>query len=87
MHGAGWIDGGLAVSLDKFAFDLGQLEAFTRTLHGPAAPRADRIPDSADWAARLATFEAPPMDPGLREAIDAFILRRSAELADVDLYA
>ncbi|MBL8093656.1 MAG: trimethylamine methyltransferase family protein [Anaerolineales bacterium] len=87
MHTAGWIDGGLTVSLDKFAFDLGQLEAFTTTLQGPAAPRAVRYPDSADWAARLATFEAPPMDPGLREAIDAFILRRSAELADVDLYA
>ncbi len=87
MHAAGWIDGGLTVSLDKFAFDLGQLEAFTTTLPGPAAPRPDRIPDKADWAARLATFEAPPMDPGLREAIDAFVLRRSAELADVDLYA
>ncbi|MFT5506216.1 MAG: trimethylamine--corrinoid protein Co-methyltransferase, partial [Gammaproteobacteria bacterium] len=31
------------------------------------------------WKKALADFEPPPMDPGVREALDSFIERRTAE--------
>lgn len=41
-----------------------------------AAARATRI-----WQERLASFEPPPLDPGIREALDAFTSRRKHEIA------
>lgn len=46
------------------------------TEHGArtATERAHEI-----WKRKLAEFEAPPIDPGISEALDAFAARRSAE--------
>ncbi len=40
-----------------------------------AAVRATRI-----WQERLASFTPPPLDPGIREALDAFVARRKREI-------
>ncbi len=39
-----------------------------------AIERANRI-----WKERLATYEEPPMDPSIREELDAFVAKRRAE--------
>ncbi len=44
-----------------------------------AAVRANGI-----WKQLLAEFEPPPMDPGITEAIDAFIARRTTEIRAAD---
>lgn len=42
-----------------------------------AATRANRL-----WKKRLAEYEAPPLDPGIDEALRDFIARRKAEVED-----
>ena len=39
-----------------------------------APQRANRI-----WKDLLATYEAPPLDPAIREAVDDYVARRKAE--------
>ncbi|WP_424928940.1 trimethylamine methyltransferase family protein [Amaricoccus tamworthensis] len=34
---------------------------------------------NAEWKNRLAAYEAPPLDPAIREELDAFVTRRKAE--------
>lgn len=34
------------------------------------------------WNAMLANYEAPPIDPGTKQALDDFVARRKAELPD-----
>jgi trimethylamine--corrinoid protein Co-methyltransferase len=34
------------------------------------------------WTGMLESYEAPPIDPGLREALEAFVARRKEELPD-----
>ncbi len=46
-----------------------------------APARANRL-----WKALLAQYEPPALDPGLAEALEAFIARRKEELAGADLY-
>lgn len=43
-----------------------------------AATRANRA-----WKQRLAEYEAPPMEAGMREALEAFVARKKAEMADM----
>ena len=43
-----------------------------------AATRANRA-----WKQRLADYEAPPMDPGMREELEGFVARRKAAVADM----
>jgi trimethylamine--corrinoid protein Co-methyltransferase len=45
-----------------------------------AAQRANRI-----WKRMLAGYEAPPIDPGIDEALQDFIARRKAEFPDSDV--
>ena len=45
-----------------------------------AAQRANRI-----WKRMLAEYEAPPIDPGIDEALTDFIARRKAEFPDSDV--
>ena len=42
-----------------------------------AAARAGEI-----WRQTLAAYEQPPMDPGLRAELEAYVARRRAELGD-----
>jgi trimethylamine--corrinoid protein Co-methyltransferase len=42
-----------------------------------AATRANRA-----WKARLAEFQPPPLDAGVREALGDFVMRRKAAVAD-----
>jgi trimethylamine--corrinoid protein Co-methyltransferase len=39
---------------------------------------------TAIWQNVLASYEQPPMDPAVREALDAFVARRKEELRSVD---
>ncbi len=130
MHGAGWLEGGLTASLEKFIIDIEMLQmmaevfqpldcstaelaldavrevgpgghyfgaahtleryasAFYEPLVSdwrnfenwrdagspPADVRANRI-----WKETLRTYEPPAMDPACREAVDAYVERRTAE--------
>jgi trimethylamine--corrinoid protein Co-methyltransferase len=137
MHAAGWLDGGLTVSLEKLIIDMENLAMFAFFLQdfavdaeslalesiaavGPGGHHfgtahtqerfrsehyqsalADRqsydawlengSPDSAQraqrlWQAALAAYEPPPIDAGVREALDDFVARRSRELEGARLY-
>ena len=130
LHGAGWLEGGLTASFEKFVMDVEMLQmmaAFFRppevnadTLGmeavrevGPAGhyfgaahtlaryENAFYTPLLSDWrnfetwqedGARdatwranriyketLAAYETPPMEPAIREELDAFIARRKEE--------
>jgi trimethylamine--corrinoid protein Co-methyltransferase len=130
IHGAGWLEGGLTASFEKFIIDIEMLRMF-RALFQPvpcddAALGLDAVrevgpgghyfgaahtlaryqtafytPLLSDWrnyetwkeagavdATRrahriykqtLADFVPPPLDPGIRDELDAFIARRRAE--------
>ncbi len=130
MHGAGWLEGGLTASFEKFVLDIEMLQmmaAFFEEIEvtsgtlaldavrevGPgghffgAAQTMERYetafytPLVSDWrnfetweetgsldATRranriykqvLADFEPPPLDPAVREELEAFVTRRKAE--------
>lgn len=48
------------------------------------APDAARRAN-ARWKELLAAFEAPPIDPGLADALDEYVVRRTEELRDVEI--
>lgn len=133
LHAAGWLEGGLASSYEKFVMDcdqLGMLHVLARGIDlsengqaldalrevGPGghflgcthtqanfetafyrsavadnnsfeqweadgrldtAQRANRL-----WKRMLAEYEAPPLDPGIDEALRDFIARRKAAMPD-----
>ncbi|MCP1335927.1 trimethylamine methyltransferase family protein [Futiania mangrovi] len=133
LHAAGWLEGGLAASYEKFILDIDQLGMYQRFAEGydmsergqamdalrevgpgnhflgcahtqanfesafyrsftadnnsyeqwlsegglSSADRANRI-----WKELLAGYEAPPLDPGIAEALDDFVARRKAEMPD-----
>ena len=133
LHAAGWMEGGLSSSYEKFVMDCDQLGAmhvlaggvdlsengqamdafrevgpgahFLGCAHTQAnfesafyrssvadnnsveqweaegrldAPqRANKI-----WKRMLAEYEPPPLDPGIAEALDAFIARKKASMPD-----
>ena len=130
MHGAGWLEGGLTASFEKFVLDVEMLQmmaAFFEEIEvtpetlaldavrevGPGGhffgaahtmaryETAFYAPLVSDWrnfetweetggldatqrANRiykrvLADFEPPPLDPAVREELDAFVARRKAE--------
>ncbi len=130
MHGAGWMEGGLVASFEKFALDcdlIQMVKAFLTPLDmsrdalgldairevGPGghffgaahtlaryetafyAPMisdwrnfqqwtAAGSPEAKDranllWKQALAQYEPPPMDPAIREELDAFVARRKEE--------
>jgi trimethylamine--corrinoid protein Co-methyltransferase len=129
-HAAGWLEGGLCASYEKFVMDcetlqqimvynqpIGLTEAdiavdaiaegmdarhffglqhtqdrYETAFYGPflsdwrnyeswAEAGALRTPDRANrvWKAILEEFEAPALDPAIREELDAFVARRKAE--------
>ncbi|HEY9537971.1 MAG TPA: trimethylamine methyltransferase family protein, partial [Kiloniellaceae bacterium] len=130
MHGAGWLEGGLCASFEKFVLDVEMLQMMSEVLTplevseesigldairevGPgghffgAAHTLARYetafysPLLSDWRnfetwqeagsetatqranrfykAVLADFTPPPLDPAIREAVDDFVARRTAE--------
>jgi trimethylamine--corrinoid protein Co-methyltransferase len=130
-HGAGWLEGGLCASYEKFVLDVEMLnhlyaflaptrvdeaslgfEALARVPTGGhffgdphtleryrTAFYAPMLSDwrnheawtadgaktateraTALWQAALAEYEAPPMDPGIREALAAHVARRKEEI-------
>jgi trimethylamine--corrinoid protein Co-methyltransferase len=60
--------------------DWRNYEAWLEAGGEPAEARATRI-----WQQLLESYQPPPMDPGVREALDAFVARRKEELADQDI--
>lgn len=46
-----------------------------------AARRANAV-----WKEMLAGYEQPPLDPGIREELEAYVIRRTKELAGKNLY-
>ncbi len=132
-HAAGWLEGGLTMSYEKFVMDLdhcgamlrmlggfatdaeamgrdayeeaGPAQAFLSTAHtlrhyrtanyepgvsepGPyerwAEAGAPTLAERATtrWKAMLAAYEAPPMETGVREVLDAFVARRKRDMPD-----
>ena len=137
MHSAGWLDGGLTASFEKFIIDVENLAMFQHFLGGleinddtlaldmiaevgPGGHHfgtthtqarfstefyqpflADRLPydtwkeagsfDTAQranllWKELLKRYEAPPIDPGLKQAIEEYVKRRERDLEGVELY-
>jgi len=130
LHGAGWLEGGLTASMEKFIIDIEMLqmmaaffrpfpvddaslaleamrevgpgghyfgaahtlERYESAFYSPllsdwrnfetwqesgsldATRRANKI-----WKATLAASEPPPLDPAVREELEAFVARRKAE--------
>ena len=130
MHGAGWLEGGLCASFEKFVLDAEMLQMMSEVMTplevseasigleairevGPGGhffgaahtleryERAFYSPMLSDWRnfetwqeggsetatqranriykAVLENFTPPPLDPAIREAVDAFVLRRTSE--------
>lgn len=133
LHAAGWLEGGLVSSYEKFVMDADQLGALHKMAAGVAVdPEAqaldalrevgpgghflgcahtqahyqtafwrselfdyrpfetwaeDGAPDTQALAARrvrklLGDFEAPPLDPGIAEALADYVARRKASMPD-----
>jgi trimethylamine--corrinoid protein Co-methyltransferase len=130
FHAAGWLEGGLTHSLEKFITDIEAMQTIAEAMQ-PVACGADEIgfdaiaevepgghffaatqtmaryqtafyePLVSDWSnfgqwteagaktateraheiwkRRLAEFEPPPIDPGIADALDDFVARRTAE--------
>ncbi len=130
IHAAGWLEGGLTASLEKFILDIEMLQTFAEIFAPLASGDSELAFDAiasvdpgghffgcehtmqryqtafyeplvSDWSnfgqwtenggltatqrangiwkRILQEFEPPPLDPARREALDAFIARRSAE--------
>ena len=58
-----------------FVSDWRNYESWSETGSEDATRRATRI-----WKQLLESYQKPPMDPGIREALEAFVARRKAEL-------
>ncbi|MEO1695364.1 MAG: trimethylamine methyltransferase family protein, partial [Pseudomonadota bacterium] len=133
LHAAGWMEGGLASSYEKFVMDCDQLGAMHQLAKGIGTTDADLgleafhevgpaghflgcahtqehfetafhrfdLHDSASveqweadgsqdmavranarWKAMLQAYEAPPIDPGIRDAIDDYVARAKAAMPD-----
>ncbi len=54
--------------------DWRNFESWTEAGSPTAVERANRV-----WKERLAAYEQPPMDPAIREELDAFVEKRKAE--------
>ncbi len=138
MHAAGWLDGGLTASYEKFIIDVENLAMFARFLEGfevdddtlaldmiaqvgskghhldtahtharyqtafYQSPLADRLSYEtwalagewdtvkrahAIWKEWLAKYEPPPLDSGIKEALQDYVARRERELAGKNLYS
>ena len=134
-HGAGWLEGGLCASYEKFILDVEMLEHMFAFLEPTVVDQATlgfdaiaRVPtgghffgdphtmeryknafyapmlsdwhnheaweaagakDATEratelWQKALELYEEPAMDPGIREALDAFVARRKEEIGDGD---
>ncbi|MEM9044029.1 MAG: trimethylamine methyltransferase family protein [Pseudomonadota bacterium] len=132
-HAAGWLEGGLTMSYEKFVMDLNHCGAMLKMLQGfPTDPEAmgrdayletgpgenflstahtlrhfrdanfqSDLPEAGAyenwieagaktaeqrantcWKAMLEAYEQPPMDQGIREALDDFVTRRKSEMED-----
>ncbi len=62
--------------------DRQNFEAWEQNGTGDAAKRANTI-----WKQVLNTYEQPPLDPAIKEELEAYVQQREAALAGVDLYS
>ena len=132
-HAAGWLEGGLTMSYEKFVMDLDHCGMMLRLVRGietdpesmgrdayleagpgknflstghtlrhfATANYPSELPEAGPyetwmengaptleqranerWKAKLAAFEAPPIDPAVAEALDDFVARRKSEMPD-----
>ena len=89
-HAAGWLESGLVACYEKFIVDIEMLrmlqeefkplevdeESLAYGAHDAAA-RAAGI-----WRETLEGYQQPPLDDGVRGALEEFVTRRRAELGD-----
>ena len=84
MHAAGWLESGLVSSYEKFVVDLEVLRRL-EAMFGAAdyQPLLDAAGNAGDlWRRALDEYEAPPMEPDLRDELRAYVDRRRKELGD-----
>ena len=94
LHSAGWMEGGLVASYEKFALDVDLLQVVTEFLKPAAGKLGFRqaplvragaggtgTPQAANrlWKQALAEHQDPPLDAAIAEELDAFVARRIAE--------
>ncbi len=93
IHSAGWMEGGLVASYEKFALDVDLLHMVAEFLkpatgenfqcHAPLvqAGAGMDMPQATNrlWKQALAEHQDPPLDPAIAEELDAFVARRIAE--------
>jgi trimethylamine--corrinoid protein Co-methyltransferase len=84
MHAAGWLESGLVSSYEKFIVDLEVLRRLEATFgEADYQPLLDAAEHASDlWRLALDEYEAPPLDPDLRDELRAFVDRRRKELGD-----
>jgi trimethylamine---corrinoid protein Co-methyltransferase len=84
MHAAGWLESGLVSSYEKFVVDievLRRLEAmFGEADYQPLLAAAESASDL--WRRELDEYEAPAIEPDLRDELRAYVDRRRRELGD-----
>jgi trimethylamine--corrinoid protein Co-methyltransferase len=66
----------------NFLSDRQNYESWEQSGVGDAAQRANTL-----WKEILKTYERPPLDEAIKEAVEDFIGRREQELEGVDLYS
>ncbi|MEM7342766.1 MAG: trimethylamine methyltransferase family protein [Chloroflexota bacterium] len=64
-----------------FLADRQNYESWVQSGVGDTATRANKV-----WKEVLNSYERPPIDEGINEALNAYVERRKAELKGVDLY-
>jgi trimethylamine--corrinoid protein Co-methyltransferase len=93
LHSAGWMEGGLVASYEKFALDVDLLHMVAGFLKPAAGKEASGhaplvragadmdTPQAANalWKRALGEHQDPPLDPAIAEELDAFVARRIAE--------
>ncbi|MEJ1998732.1 MAG: trimethylamine methyltransferase family protein [Maritimibacter sp.] len=98
LHSCGWLEGGLVASFEKFVLDADQLGTLHKMAAGVTYDEVlDYKPfetwdeegarDSMSIAAarvekQLADYQAPPIDPAVKEALEAYVAKKKAETPD-----
>lgn len=75
LHSAGWLEGGLVASLDKFMVDAAVIDATRARAGGGAGPGVEEA-GVGDWRDVLASYERPPMAAATAAALEDFVAER-----------
>lgn len=76
LHSAGWLEGGLSASFEKFMLDVDTISILS-------GHRADGA-GYGDWRAALAAHEPPEMRPAVAEDLDRFVADRTKAYRGAD---